>query len=79
MQYMTGKPMGGGEKQIWSPYLNCNVKKYYSTPKKKKKKVFLDESIKNSNHTEVDMSNDLIQQNNEISKLQKSKEAKTYT
>ena len=41
--------------------------------------MFLDESIKNSNHTEVDMSNDLIQQNNEISKLQKSKEAKTYT
>jgi len=79
MQYMTGKPMGGGEKQIWSSYLNCNVKKYYRTCTGVKHCVFLDESIKNSNHTEVDMSNDLIQQNNEISKLQKSKEAKTYT
>ena len=23
---MTGKPMGGGEKPIWCPYLNCNIK-----------------------------------------------------
>jgi len=38
--------------------------------------MFLDDSIKNSSHTEVDnMSNDLIQQNNEIANLQKSKEA----
>jgi len=61
--------MGGGKKQIWS-HRTCTGVKHC---------VFLDESIKNSNHTEVDMSNDLIQQNNEISKLQKSKEAKTYT
>ncbi|CAG8738322.1 5368_t:CDS:2 [Rhizophagus irregularis] len=57
---MTGKPMGGGEKPIWSPYLNCN------------------DSIKNSTHTKVDMNKDLTQHNNEIARLQKSKEAKTY-
>ncbi|CAG8578146.1 15272_t:CDS:2, partial [Racocetra persica] len=35
--------------------------------------------IKNSNHTEVDISKDFIQQNDKISLLQKTKEAKTYT
>ncbi|CAB4396483.1 unnamed protein product [Rhizophagus irregularis] len=39
----------------------------------------LKDSIKNSTHTEVDMNKDLTQHNNEIARLQKSKEAKTYT
>lgn len=78
MQYMTGKPMGGGEKPIWSPYLNCNVKKYYRTCTGVKYCTFLNDTIKNSNHTKVDMSNDFIQQYNETTNLQKSKEAKTY-
>ncbi|CAG8705663.1 9543_t:CDS:2, partial [Dentiscutata heterogama] len=41
--------------------------------------MFLDNLIKNSNHTEVDMSKDLIQENDESLLLQKTKEAKTYT
>ncbi|RGB30045.1 hypothetical protein C1646_671986 [Rhizophagus diaphanus] len=41
--------------------------------------MFLKDSIKNSTHTEVDMNKDLAQHNNEIARLQKSKEAKTYT
>lgn len=76
---MTGKPMGGGEKLIWSPYLNCNIKKYYRICTSVKHCKFLKDSIKNTTHTEVDMSKDFIQHNNEISGLQKSKEAKTYT
>ncbi|CAB4413407.1 unnamed protein product [Rhizophagus irregularis] len=79
IQYMTGKPMGGGEKPIWSSYLNCNVKKYYRTCTGVKHCMFLKDSIKNSTHTEVDMNKDLTQHNNEIARLQKSKEAKTYT
>jgi hypothetical protein len=79
MQYMTGKPMGGGEKPIWSPYLNCDVKKYYRTCTGVKHCIFLKDSIKNSTHTEVDINNDLIQSNNEISELQRGKEAKTYS
>ena len=76
---MTGKPSGGGDKAIRCPYLNCDVKKYYRTCTGVKYCTFLNNSIKNSNHTEVDMSNDFIQDNNEIAKLQRSKEAKTYT
>ncbi|CAG8738689.1 2393_t:CDS:1, partial [Cetraspora pellucida] len=76
---MTEKPMGGGEKPIWCPYLNCTVKKYYRTCTGIKYCMFLNNLIKNLNHTEVDMSKDLIQQNDEISLLQKTKEAKTYT
>jgi len=71
--------MGEGEKPIWCPYLNCNVKKYYRTCTGIKHCTFLKDSIKNSTHTEVDINSDLIQQNSEISGLQKSKEAKTYT
>ncbi|CAB4481003.1 hypothetical protein RhiirA1_475338 [Rhizophagus irregularis] len=73
IQYMTGKPMGGGEKPIWSPYLNCNVKKYYRTCTGVKHCMFLKDSIKNSTHTEVDMNKDLTQHNNEIARLQKKK------
>ncbi len=58
---MTGKLMGGDEKPIWNPYLNCNIKKYYRIYTDVKYCIFLNNSIKNSNHTEVDINNDLIQ------------------